>query len=110
MMTDPLAKQSFDTMVEALLNVQRRKLLIALLEHNPQDDLPGVIADDESESDAVERLVAMNHVHLPKLEGHGFIVWDQANNEVHKGPNFDQIRPLLELLVRHEDELPDDWI
>jgi len=109
-MTGPIEEKSFDTMVEAVSNVQRRKLLVALLEHNPQDDSPVVVADDESEIDAVERLVTMNHVHLPKLEEHGFIVWDRANDEVSKGPNFDQIRPLLEMLVRHEDELPDDWI
>jgi len=47
-MTDSLETKSFDTMVDVLSNVQRRKLLVALLEHNPQDDSPVVIADDES--------------------------------------------------------------
>jgi predicted transcriptional regulator len=101
---------SFDDMVDALADVQRRKLLIALLEHNPQDDSPVVIADSESESDAVERLVSMQHVHLPKLADYGFIEWDEDTHEVMKGPNFDEIRPLLELLDDHEDELPDDWL
>jgi len=27
-----------------------------------------------------------------------------------KGPNFDEIKPLLELLENHEDELPTDWL
>lgn len=101
---------SFDDMVDALADVQRRKLLIALLEHNPQDDSAVVIADSESESDAVERLVSMQHVHLPKLTDYGFIEWDEDTHEVMKGPNFDEIRPLLELLDDHEDELPDDWL
>ncbi|WP_246983352.1 DUF7344 domain-containing protein [Halorientalis marina] len=97
-------------MVDALADVQRRKLLVALLEHNPQDDSAVVIADSESESDAVERLVSMQHVHLPKLTDYGFIEWDEDTHEVMKGPNFDEIRPLLELLDDHEDELPDDWL
>ncbi len=101
---------SFDDMVDALADVQRRKLLVALLEHNPQDDSAVVIADSESESDAVERLVSMQHVHLPKLTDYGFIEWDEDTHEVMKGPNFDEIRPLLELLDDHEDELPDDWL
>jgi predicted transcriptional regulator len=101
---------SFDDMVDALADVQRRKLLIALLEHNPQDDTPVVIADSESESDAVERLVTMQHVHLPKLADYGFIEWNEETHEVMKGPNFDEITPLLELLDDHEDELPDDWL
>ncbi|WP_336336908.1 transcriptional regulator [Haloarcula brevis] len=101
---------SFDDMVDALADVQRRKLLVALLEHNPQDDTPVVIADSESDADAVERLVTMQHVHLPKLVDYGFIEWNEETHEVTKGPKFDEIRPLLELLDDHEDELPADWL
>lgn len=101
---------SFDDMVDALADVQRRKLLVALLDHNPQDDTPIVIADSESGSDAVERLVTMNHVHLPKLADYGFIEWDRDSHEVAKGPNFEEIRPLLKLLDDHEDKLPADWV
>ena len=101
---------SFDEIMDALGDVQRRKLLVALLEHNPQDDAPVVIADSESESDTVERLVTMRHTHLPKLVDYGFIEWNEDTHEVMKGPNFDEIRPLLELLNNHEDELPADWL
>lgn len=104
------ATRSFDDMVDALAHVQRRKLLIALLESNPQDDTPAVLDDSDSDTDAVERLVSMNHVHLPKLADYGFIEWKEERHEVIKGPKFDEIRPLLELLDDHEDELPDDWL
>ena len=88
---------SFDEMVDAVADIQRRKLLVALLAHNPH-------------SDALDRLVSMQQVHLPKLADYGFIEWDKGEHEVMKGPNFDEIRPLLELLNDHEDELPDDWL
>lgn len=101
---------SFDDIVEAMAHIQRRKLLLALLEHNPQDDEPVIIADSDSEADAVGRLISMNHVHLPKLVEYEFIEWDKETHEVIKGPQFDEIRPLLELLDDNEDELPDDWI
>lgn len=101
---------SFDEMLDALSNIQRRTLLVALMEDNPQDDSPVITADDESEEDSVKELTKMDHVHLPKLVEYGFIEWDRENNEVHKGPAFDDIRPLLELLDAHEDELPADWI
>lgn len=97
---------TFDDMMDVLADVQRRKLLIALLKNNP----PVVIAGSEAEDDDAKRLVAMDHVHLPKLADYGVIDWDRESNEVHKGPNFDEIRPLLELLDDHEDELPDDWL
>lgn len=101
---------SFDNTAGALADVQRRKLLIALLEHNPQDDAPVAIAGSESEAGAIERLLMMNHIHLPKLTDYGFIEWDREAHEVTKGPKFDGIRPLLELLDAHEDELPSDWV
>lgn len=101
---------SSDDIMEAMAHIQRRKLLLALLEENPQDDKPVVVADSDSETAAIGRLISMNHVHLPKLVEYGFIEWDQETHEVMKGPQFDEIRPLLELLDDHEDELPDDWI
>jgi hypothetical protein len=103
-------RRTFDEMLDALADVQRRKLLVALLEHNPQGDAPAAVAGSRGESDALERLVRMDHVHLPKLAEYGFIDWDQEANEVAKGPNFDEIRPLLELLADHDDDLPPDWL
>ena len=100
----------FDDALDAIANLQRRRLLVALLEHNPIDDAPVVIADDDAEAEAVERLVQIKHVHLPKLEEYGFIEWDRDTHEVIKGPRFDEIRPMLELLVDHEDELPPGWL
>lgn len=101
---------SFNEMVDAMANVQRRKLLVALLDHNPQDDSPVVVVDSDGETDALNRLLEMNHVHLPKLEAYGFIDWDKDRHQVMKGENFDEIRPLLELLKNHETELPADWL
>ena len=108
-MEDHGQRVTFDDMVDALADVQRRKLLIALGEHNPQDDSPTVI-DPDGETDALERALAMDHVHLPKLANYGFIEWDRVENEVTKGPNYEEIRPLLELLDDHRNELPADWL
>ncbi|MFC6952288.1 transcriptional regulator [Halorubellus litoreus] len=109
-MQHKLGNRSFDEILDAFGHVQRRKLLRALLIHNPQDDDPAVIDVDESVEEEFTRFLEMRHVHLPKLADYGFIVWDRETNEVSKGPNFDEIRPLLALLVDHEDELPDDWL
>ncbi len=101
---------SFDDMIDILAAVQRRKLLVALLDHNPQDDSPVVIAGSESDAEAMDRLVKMRHVHLPKLVDCELIEWDEDSHEVSKGPKFDEIKPLLELLANHENELPDGWL
>lgn len=101
---------TFDEALDALANVQRRKLLVSLLAHNPQDDSPVVVAESDRDTHALERIVRMEHSHLPRLEDGGFIEWDQEAHEVMKGPKFDEIRPLLELLNAHADELPDGYL
>jgi hypothetical protein len=103
-------KRSLNEILDALSHIQRRTLLVALLEHNPQNDSPVIIGDDEGEKEAVNERIKLNHVHLPKLEEYGFIEWNQENNKVSKGLAFDEIRPLLELLDNHRGELPADWL
>ena len=100
-----------DEMLLALADEHRRRLLVALLEHNPQDDSEVRIPEEVHVGDVeLEQLQsAMFHRHLPKLEDLGFVRWDRTNHQVVKGPRFDEIRPLLELMRTHADELPIDW-
>lgn len=94
-----------DQLFDALADVHRRRLLLALVDHNPQDvsELPGVPwAVSESEAG----LTSKRHVHLPKLADYGLIEWDKDEQLVVKGPRFEEIEPILELLDDHHDELP----
>ncbi|XVH33292.1 DUF7344 domain-containing protein (plasmid) [Haloferacaceae archaeon DSL9] len=101
-----------DVMLDVLANRYRRRVLVALLEHNPQDDHDPQIPDDVTlETEDLDSLmIRMRHTHLPKLEEAGFIEWDQETNTVRKGPQFEEIRPLLELMENHADELPEGWL
>lgn len=96
----------------ALASKQRRRLLLALLDESPQSDtdlrLPDDVQVDAGKRDVLE--LEYYHVHLPLLEQMGFIEWDQEDQRIERGPNYDEIAPLLELLVDHEDELPDEWL
>lgn len=97
---------------EALANLadkHRRRILLDLLDHNPQAVGGLSLTDDVSAEDSeVEDLqVQMYHVHLPKLDDAGFIEWKKDDLQVVKGPKFDEIKPLLELLADNADELPD---
>ena len=100
-----------DELFDALSNVHRRRLLVALLEHNPQKDEITVSEDVHEGEKVLEILQAeFYHSHFPQLEEAGFIRWKQDSHEVVKGPRFDEIQPLLELMRDHADELPDDWL
>ena len=103
---------SLDTALDILANEYRRRLLVALLEHNPQDDDNPLVPEDiHLATEDLETLrIHMTHTHLPKLEEAEFIEWDRDTNTIRTGPRFDEVRPLLELMQNHADELPDGWL
>jgi hypothetical protein len=108
--------KAFDRSVEAMGHRYRRRLLLALLDSNPQDDKDaqnaeealGSVVEGEVDEEIVE--TELVHYHLPKLDELGYITWDQETGKIKKGPQWDEIEPLLKLLTDHQDELPDDWI
>nr|WP_161493145.1 hypothetical protein [Natrarchaeobaculum aegyptiacum] len=51
----------------------------------------------------------LHHAHLPKLDEAGFIEWNPDSKTITCGPRFDEIAPLVELLVDHQSELPASW-
>ena len=98
-------------MLRSLENVHRRRVLLSILEHNPQDDrirVPNDVQTRQTESDRFR--LELFHNHLPELEKSGYIEWNRDTHEIVKGPKFDEIRPLLELIHAHRDELPDGWL
>lgn len=99
-----------DDVFDALADARRRELLRALLEDGPQDDWRANVVGAGAEAAPDERLVEMHHVHLPKLEASGFVARDPRTHTVAKGRNFDDLRPLLELLGDHDDELLESWL
>lgn len=98
-MNSPETQESVDDLFEALAHVRRRELLVGLLEHDSRTASPEVAPDETISSDATDRSVKMQHVHLPKLEEYGFIEWNRATDQVTKGPNFEEVRPLLAQVV-----------
>ncbi|WP_144903984.1 hypothetical protein [Halobellus captivus] len=113
-MREQIVTESFDSQLEALSHVERRRLLVALLKATRNDGTPIDATEIESDADVSELSIRMAHVHLPKLTGDGYV--DAATNgssrsldRVTVGPRFDRIRPLLELLDANSGQLPDDW-
>ena len=100
---------SLDDVLDVLANRYRRRLLLALIDQNAQDDDtqgPGDVTIEDEDLNLPK--IRMVHTHLPKLEDMGLIEWNRNSNKVEKGPQLEDIRPLLEL-IRNHDDLPDDW-
>lgn len=98
---------SFDRLLDALQSRPRRQLLVNLARKNPRDEADQL---DELtvEGDEAAFLTRLHHVDLPKLDEMGFVEWDRRTGEITRGPQFDEIRPVIEMMIRHADELPDD--
>lgn len=99
-----------DSVLNALESPYRRQLLVALSNHNPQDDDcdPLNLLSVTEEAAVLES--ALVDSHLPKLDEMGYISWDQTTNEISKGPDWDEIAPVLKVMVKHKNDLPDGWV
>lgn len=104
-----------DELFDALAHVQRRRLLVSFVDRDSRSvpELSGagrrVMAAHESLVDqyltdslevagAEKTVVRMHHVHLPKLSDYGFVEWERDADVVTRGPRFDEVEPLLDLL------------
>lgn len=96
--------------LDAVANGTRRQLLISLLDDHPRGDPPIEITDWMDGADVGVSRAAMEHTHLPKLEGRGFIHWDRENGFVTHGPQFGEIEPLLTVLYGNRHDLPEEWL
>ena len=104
---------SLDKMLDILRSSHRRRILVALQDHNPRDEdelaADSIASDDATDDDLEQLKIQLHHTHFPKLAAAGYIEWDPDTETIRRGPNFDDVAPLLMLMADHADELPDDW-
>lgn len=99
-----------DRVFRALSKSMRRRVLLALMRKNPREDDEFETVEFRPEDTARETIsIELRHAHLPKLDEAGFIDWNEETGVVTRGEDFEEIRPLLELMDDHRDELPGDW-
>lgn len=112
-MTHPIVSASPDATVHMLRNIDRRRILLAVSDHNPRDEdefTPESQASKDADDDDLKHIkTGLDHVHLPELAEQGYIEWDAETQTIWRGPNLDEIAPLLRLLDDHRDELPEGW-
>lgn len=101
-MNDRIASPGIDAQLRALSTAERRRVLHALAETDPDDAVDvGRFAD----AAATDPLLSLYHVHLPKLEGMGLVDVDRERRSVRRGQNFDDIEPLVRLIDERADRL-----
>jgi DNA-binding transcriptional ArsR family regulator len=97
-------------LLKILSHPHRRRIITRLHERNPRDEdefeLEELAGSDEFDTETLMLI----HSHLPKLAEAGFINWDREQEIVTRGPRFEEIAPLVDLMVAHQDELPANWL
>lgn len=88
-----------------VLNDRYRLMITLLLLRDGQKSESDLLLRGEPESREVEDDLVENH--LPKLEEAGYIEWDRESGTISKGPRFDEIEPILELMG--DDQPLADW-
>lgn len=100
-----LLRPGVDCVFDVLSSQYRRRILIELNSGYATNEMHVISRggpDDEVD-------LQLCHSHLPQMVEAGYIEWDRETSEIEPGPCFDQIKPLLDLVEAHADELPDDW-
>lgn len=94
----------FDEVARGLQNRSRRCILKELLEHNPASvsEVVPIRADGRNER------IELVHTHLPRLDDLGYIAWDRESGRISRGPRWEEIEPILELIDENEERIPDD--
>lgn len=94
-----------DAALDALSHPLRRRLLFSLYEQSqdanelPLQRVSGIEFGEENTR------ITLCHWHLPKLEEQGYVRFDDEYT-ITKGPEWDQIEPLLRLIYNHLNDLP----
>lgn len=83
--------------------------MVSLLEENHNSVSPVRSDGGDGEKRQRER-IEFRHVHLPKLEEEGLIDWNRESNVVARGPDFEEIEPLLELLANGHDKFLEEGL
>lgn len=92
-----MASTQIDGMMDVLSREARRLVLLMLLEEDAETSID--VIEEAIDSERIE--VQLHHTHLPKLEQAGYIEWQPGSDRITRGPNYDEIEPLLRLLEEY---------
>ncbi|AJF26170.1 DUF7344 domain-containing protein [Haloarcula sp. KBTZ06] len=96
--------QRLSTHLDAVRHEDRRQILLAI--RDTERWRPSISEFDGGRTPVGEPAIPADlyHRHLPKLAEIGLIEWDRETHWVTRGPEYEQVRPLLAFLSENYDE------
>lgn len=92
---------ALDRALDALGDPYRRRLLARLHDAAPS------VGVEVTDADAVPP--GVHHVHLPKLERHGYVETTHDSQLAYRGEEFDEVAAVMRVLEANASEFPGDW-
>lgn len=89
-----------------VLRAQDRRRVLCHLAASDRDRAVSLRETIPEGRDPVAYRTRMRHTHVPKLETHGYVEYDDEADEFRPGPEFDEIAPVVETLVANREALP----
>jgi len=104
------ATERWDQVLEALSARPRRSVLAALSDvpGERRVPLPDAVTVAEPTADATHLEMALRHHHLPLLASAGYVRWSDDPFVVQRGPNYEEVGSLIEVLLSAGEDLPDE--
>ena len=103
-------RQRLGRIFDALGHPYRRRILFLVSDYSDRDADHVALEDvsvDVGGSDLL--LTDLHHRHLPPLAEADYVTWDRQARTVSRGPNFEEVEPLVGLVDEHREELPAGW-
>lgn len=108
--TDEATTTTLETVFGILSDPTCRRVLAEIRAGDPRTSAEFTPEDLVPSNDDRDHLrLELYHAHLPKLASEGFIDWNRETGTITRGPQFEEVRPLLALLAEHEEKLPGEW-
>ncbi|TMT81417.1 ArsR family transcriptional regulator [Haloterrigena sp. H1] len=96
--------ETLNQSLKALSCPARRRILLALESQHPRE--VGEFQSEEfrpAETEPAFFTIRLHHEHLPHLDEAGFIIWNRAADTIMKGPDFEELQPLMRCIQNQFD-------
>lgn len=104
--------RSWNTVFRALAKEPRRQLIVSLLDAEPDNSvpLPESAMMPNVPPDPQTLTLELQHHHLPMLSEEGFITWETEPLLASRGPQFEELAVVFDVLHEKADRLPDTLV
>lgn len=104
--------ERWDLAFRALSAEPRRQLIVSLMDAPAERrvSLPEAAMSPTVPPDPATLRRNLRHRHLPLLDDHGYVRWEQDRFRAQRGPRFEEVAVVLDALQSRAETIPDQLV